>query len=593
MLVLAGFGCYSQEYFKKFTSISHIKGMSGADEVNGYNFNPVLLAEDSFEIEKQLKGRFQDQGTLFLAYESMQEEETNLLTLKDSKNTILITNRNIVFSDGYQNTIEPYSGSILSYSFARDNYGRKNNGAFINKGFISDENKILEFIYIPDIISTPDREKIETYLSVKYGISLYDSHYIGSVNDTVWNPKENKGFKDRVTSIGRDDNYGLYQRESGNSVSKDIVMGVDSTAMITNNSFLIWSDNAKSTHLKGNSSTEKTSRIDRRWKVSPFGAKKDFGHVSMEVNPEVLFEAYDYRLEKTDEVLWLIKSTTNDFIADVEYIRQTRKEKGKVVFEHIDFTDTAYFSFLIAPEFFVNYDIAAQLCNSRTAVELAIIGGVPPYYIEISAEHYKEEKQLAESEYRISDLPAGEYSVMLRDSHQNTFWFIVDVAQPVSTAIVLHPVWVLSDDSEIRIQPEVSEPDHIAKYEWSREGDVISEASVLRTNQVGDYTLKVYSNDGCDKTINFKVISQAIIPGHINIYPNSSERGQPVFVDFNLEDEKNVDIFIHDMLGKEILKEKLSGIRHYTYSISLQTSGTYLVTINTEESSLVKKIVIK
>ncbi len=593
LFILVGYVGYSQSYFKKFASISHIKSVEKGSKNYSFNFNPVLQPKDNIAIEKDLKGKFQTQGTLFLAYESMQEEEINLVELKDSKNTILITNRNIVFSDGYQNNIEPYYGSILSYSFARDNYGRKNNGVFINKEFRSDQNKILEFIYIPNIISTLDREKIETYLSLKYGISLYSSHYISSVNDTVWSPKGNKGFGHRVTGIGRDDNYGLYQRKSGNSVSKDLLIGVDSTAIINNNSFFIWSDNAKSTHLKGNSSKEKISTIDRTWKVNPFGVEKDFGNISIEVDPEILFEAYDYRLEKTDEVLWLIKSTTNDFLSDVEYIKQTRTEKEKVVFEHLDFTDTAYFSFLIAPEFFVNYDITTQLCNGRTDVELMVIGGVPPYTIEIYAENYKSEKQLEGSEYKVSDLPAGEYSVMVQDSYQNTFSFVVDVTQPISTDIVLDPIWVLSDDSEIRILPELSDPDHIAKYEWSKEGNVIADASVLTTNQVGDYTLRVYMNDGCEQLINFKVISQDITSDQITIYPNSSERGHPVYIDFSLEDKKNVEIFIHDMLGKEVMYEKLLDIRDYRYSVILEISGTYLITINSEETSLVKKIVIK
>src|SRR5690606_18039208 len=224
-LVFITFNLHSQDYFSKFISLSHIKSDENAEQ---YNFNPVLSLEERVQIEKMMKGKFKEKGTLFLVYTSEQEEETVILELKDSKNIVSITNQNVIFADGYENKVEPYDGSILSYTFSRDNYGRKNNGAFLNKSFLSNENKLLEFIYIPDVINSIDREKTQTYLSLKYGISLYNSYYISSVNDTLWNPKENKGFESRVTGIGRDDNYGLYQRKSINSISKDIIIGVDS-----------------------------------------------------------------------------------------------------------------------------------------------------------------------------------------------------------------------------------------------------------------------------------------------------------------------------------------------------------------------------
>ena len=51
------------------------------------------------------------------------------------------------------------------------------------------EDDILEIIFIPKVVSLFMKEKVETYLSLKYGISLEENQYYRSVsNDTLWNP---------------------------------------------------------------------------------------------------------------------------------------------------------------------------------------------------------------------------------------------------------------------------------------------------------------------------------------------------------------------------------------------------------------------
>lgn len=588
-LVFITFNLHSQDYFSKFISLSHIKSSENAEQ---YNFNPVLSLEERAQIEKMMKGKFKEKGTLFLVYTSEQEEETVILELKDSKNIVSITNQNVIFADGYENKVEPYDGSILSYTFSRDNYGRKNNGAFLNKSFLSNENKLLEFIYIPDVINSLDREKTQTYLSLKYGISLYNSYYISSVNDTIWSPKENKGFESRVTGIGRDDNYGLYQRKSINSISKDIIIGVDSISIIDNNNFLLWSDNDKSTFLKNTSSSQKVGVIDRKWKVNLFGAKDNFYNLNITVFPELLFEKYDNSLQEKESVLWLVKSNTSDFVSDIQYIRQSRAEDENIVFENLNFIDGDYFSFLVAPEFFVNYKHDTILCNTHANIPIEIIGGVSPYFVEITGENYKTIEHTEDSRYQISALPSGLYTITVKDYLNNTFVFDLDIARDEQVDVFINETWVLLDN-DISIIPEISGLEYVSKYEWIKNDEIVSNAPVLNTKETGEYTLKVYTTSGCEKNVDFKVINSSLTSDHITIYPNSSDAGNPFYIDFNLSKEQDVEILIYDISGKKIHVEKISNIHNYRYSTSLSTSGIYLITINTEETSLVKKIVIK
>ena len=589
ILVLISFNLHSQEYFNKFISLSHIKS---SDNIDQYNFNPVLLLEDRVQIEKVMKGKFKEKGSLFLVYNSEQEEEAVILELKDSKNIVSITNQNVIFSDGYENKIEPYDGSILTYSFFRENYGRKSNGAFLNKNFLSNENKLLEFIYIPDMISSHDREKIQTYLSLKYGISLYSSYYINSINDTIWYPKENKGFESRITGIGRDDNYGLYQRKSINSISKDIIIGVDSISTIDNNNFLLWADNNKSTLLKNSSSSQKVGMIDRKWKVNIFGVQDNFSNLNMTVLPEQLFEKYDNSLQEKERILWLIKSNTLDFVSEITYIRQSRTEDESIVFENLNFIDGDYFSFLVAPEFFVNYQHDTILCDTHVNIPIEIIGGVSPYFLEIIGDNYKTTEHTEESRYQISALPQGLYTIKVKDYLNNTFAFDLDITRDEQVEVFINETWVLLDN-DITIIPEIVGLEYVSGYEWLRNGEIVSNAPILNTDETGEYTLKIYTTSGCEKNVDFKVINSSLTSDHISIYPNSSDSGNPFYIDFNLSKNQDVEILIYDISGKRVHVESISNIYNYRYSTSLSASGIYLITINTEDTSIVKKIVIK
>jgi len=448
LLCLLFFRGYTQSYFSDFWGLVHIEG--GATS-SFYNFNSTFSLEEFLELEKALKGKISDSGSLFLCYVSDSGEEKKIVDLKDSKNTVSITNKNVIFSDGYDNKIEGHSGNILSYSFFRDYYGKKTNGVFINKNFINSNNKILEFMYFPEVITGLDREKIGSYLSIKYGISLLDSYYISSVGDTLLDLKTNKGFSYSVTGIGCDDGFGLYQRKSANSCSKGLIIGVDSTKKVGNGSFLLWSDNGKSAFIKKDSSKD-LDRIEKVWKINLFGDKQNFELVNIEVVPEKLFNNYDNYLEKTDNFLWLVKSSTSDFSSDIVYIRQSKKEGEKIIFEGVDFSDKGYFSFFVGSESAINSVQGSNILDESVAISLS--------------------------------------------------------------------------DS-------------------------------------------------------------------VRVYPNSVAIGALFYVDFDLSEPQDVGFFIYDIWGREVAKERLLGIQHYSYKTWLGFSGVYLIAIRTKEKTLVKKIVIR
>lgn len=144
---------------------------------------------------------------------------------------------------------------------------------------------IAEIIIYPTILSDADRLKVESYLAIKYGISLGDNNdakdYISSTNTSLW--IANNTFKYNIFGIGKDDGSGLNQTSSnsinsgsGNGTSQsgkgNIV--ISNPSSLDNNDFLlIGNDNgtllAQTNDLPA--SEPHAARLNREWKVSHIG----------------------------------------------------------------------------------------------------------------------------------------------------------------------------------------------------------------------------------------------------------------------------------------------------------------------------------
>ena len=82
--------------------------------------------------------------------------------------------------------------------------------------------RIAEVINFSTDLSQTDRYKIESYLAIKYGMSV-DHDYVNTVGDEIWDYSENKDFHHHITGIGRDDETGLDQRQSRNYEATSMV----------------------------------------------------------------------------------------------------------------------------------------------------------------------------------------------------------------------------------------------------------------------------------------------------------------------------------------------------------------------------------
>jgi hypothetical protein len=165
-------------------------------------------------------------------------------------------------------------------------------GAFNNAKIFSGQ--IAEIIhYDLDALSggAADINKIESYLAVKYGLTLSNSgggtngDYTSSGGTTIWDASVGSGYHNNVIGIGRDENSSLQQKQSHQSDdATQIYIGSAIAAsnlsntgnFSTDGQFVMLGDNGGSLALNaGNTeypgSLGITGRLDREWKITNTG----------------------------------------------------------------------------------------------------------------------------------------------------------------------------------------------------------------------------------------------------------------------------------------------------------------------------------
>lgn len=117
-----------------------------------------------------------------------------------------------------------------------------------------------EIIIYNNTLTAAQVDQVESYLSIKYGITRGGNtgtattyNYVNSAGTVIWDKAANAGYNNDIAGIGRDDNSALVQKQSisvntNESVSIGLVSidasnAANANAFSANNSFLVWGNN--------------------------------------------------------------------------------------------------------------------------------------------------------------------------------------------------------------------------------------------------------------------------------------------------------------------------------------------------------------
>lgn len=153
------------------------------------------------------------------------------------------------------------------------------------------DGKMGEVIAYSEALSATDALKVDSYLAIKYGITLGSTasplDYLSSDETVIWTGSGT--YQNGVAGIGRDDNSALEQKQSKSIAADAIVtMGLDDIAATNaqnpgsfsaDQSFLVWGNNNGDLSSAGVTDTGTTTngvsiqkRLDRTWRAEATGS---------------------------------------------------------------------------------------------------------------------------------------------------------------------------------------------------------------------------------------------------------------------------------------------------------------------------------
>lgn len=219
---------------------------------------------------------------------------------------------------------------------------------------------IEELLYYPWQLSAVESQKVNSYLSIKWGITLDQTtptNYLASNNDVIWDATANSGYKTDITVIGRDDCGALYQKQSTSTDDNDIIsIGIGGIAVnnssnantITNDrAFLAWGhDNGVITNFSNtNMPSSLTSsavcyqRIGRVW-------KSDASNFTNTLTVTAGKAGYYIFNKKLFKPVLMISNSATDWTAATTY-NPTSIVNGIATYDGVTIGDGQYFTFAV------------------------------------------------------------------------------------------------------------------------------------------------------------------------------------------------------------------------------------------------------
>lgn len=212
---------------------------------------------------------------------------------------------------------------------------------------------------------TSERRRIESYLAIKYGITLgingTSMNYEDSNGTVIWDATANAGYNFDIAGIGLDNASQLNQKQS-KSINPVEVMTIGLTDILTTNtdntntfatnkSFLVWGSNGGNMINSGapinvdlgpTTITTITEVVNRRWKVVETGGDVATTRVSV---PTVAFVSGLPALAATDAYVMVV-ATNATFTTGVETVFMSTLGSDQTLL--YDFDGTRFITFGVA-----------------------------------------------------------------------------------------------------------------------------------------------------------------------------------------------------------------------------------------------------
>ena len=436
--------------------------------------------------------------------------------------------------------------------------------------------RVAEIFTFAERVSDADRQKIESYLGIKYGITLGASNeaqkdYVNSFGTSVWDITVNSGFNYDVAGIGRDSISDLNQKQSKSlNYATSVAIGLggisatnsaNSDEFTKDGDFLVWGNNNASftgtntnTVTVASGITTSLTRIDRKWKIveSNEDVNGDVKTVFVSI-PSAAFSGFSKTT--SEEYVLIVADNANFANADIIDVIPIRSNGAGSLYTWYNFNGTQFFTFGKTPKLSENHSISiasGDVLVGEYQLNLNVDSFTISAWIKSSSNASTRTLMAKGEKLQIRLNSSDQVEVMIDDSvtpkyisdmtigdgkwHQLTFvydsasiYLYVDGILDKSVQDVVHPspnynhyaVGAVYIDKDNIINPFLGEIDEI--YVWDL---ALSEDQI---RYLMNQEIERFDNSGTDY-VNGKVLPQAATSNPIASIPWSSLR---VYYDFN------------------------------------------------------------
>ncbi len=320
---------------------------------------------------------------------------------------------------------------------------------------------LAEVITYDTYLSEPDQNKVETYLAVKYGITLTRNQsttardYTATNGNIIWNATANAGYSFNITGIGRDDMAGLSQKQSRSAHNNALVTiyntvtggnfpasnAGNGSAINSDASYLLIGDNGLANTLSNCAAGGYLGRMPRTWKVQKTGT--GISTVTIAVDTGVL----------SVNTKRLIVSTNAGFSSFTAYPLLIANGK---LYAEVVLNNNEYFTFA-TDSLQAAFTTVPPVCTSASngSISTVVTGGIAPYSYAWSPS--------GDITSGISGMPAGTYSLTITHGGCQVTKSVILSAPVAPAAPVAAGVGICPGETAILA---VTNPNAAYTYNW-------------------------------------------------------------------------------------------------------------------------------
>jgi len=474
-----------------------------------------------------------------------------------------------------------------------------------DQGSIGYNGYLAELILFDQPLTFLESLQWETYLAIKYGISLHSKNYVSSSEMVLWDFEEFEEFGHRITGLGRDDLFGLNQQRSVNvedtlTLLKFNVGNFDDTISNTfpdQNFWLFGDDNASLEANKGTGKDSILTIVDRKWLNTTNGNQAKTTFTSL---------ALDYKQLPNDSLgFWLVldRSGQSDFSVDVlEYIEPDSITTDSIAIYNdinwdVDGSGQDNFSFAKIQELFAAVRIVdLPTCTDTQSglVSIDVIKGDGPYTFEWVRMDGAEDKLTGsfKEEFEIDQLAQGDYKLTLKDKHGLTFTRHFNLPLANDIPVNLGPDQRISEGEDIVLDASELVHDSLdVSYFWEGSFGFTATTKEITVSEPGAYRVYVTNkSNGCVFEDDIAIEGSNI--KRIGVYPNPVLRNSTFKVSISLRTPEGIEVNLLDVKGNIHQSLSKSGKSEYLLDVKVDQAGQYVIMVVTDSGTEAKKIAV-